>query len=79
MLNAKSTAIRIVSTLDPEWVEAFFLSEEDLISDLTELIRNFRSVKEMRKAPDDDFLVREIDGQGYCSFKREILHVYDVK
>lgn len=79
MLNAKSTAIRVVSTLDPEWVEAFFLSEEVLINDLTEIIRAFRSIEEMRKAPDDDFLVREIDGQGYCSFRREILHVYEVK
>nr|DAG16830.1 MAG TPA: hypothetical protein [Caudoviricetes sp.] len=79
MLNAKSVAIRVVSSLDPEWVEAFFLSPEALVDDLTEIIRNFRSVKEMRKAPDDDFLVREIDGQGYCSFRREILHVYGVK
>lgn len=79
MLNAKSVAIRVVDQLDPEWVEAFFLSEEVLINDLTEIIRSFNSVAEMRKAPDDDFLVREIDGQGYCSFKREVLHVYDVK
>ena len=79
MLNAKSVAIRVVDQLDPEWIEAFFLSEEVLINDLTELIRHFRSVKEMRKAPDDAFLVREVNGQGYCSFKREILHVYGVK
>lgn len=79
MLNAKSVAIRVVSTLDPEWVEAFFLSEEVLINDLTEIIRSFNSVEEMSKAPAEDFLVREIDGQGYCAFKREILHVYDVK
>lgn len=79
MLNAKSIAIRVVSTLDPEWVEAFFLSPEALVEDLTEIIRSFNSVEEMRKAPDDVFLVREIDGQGYCSFKREILHVYGVK
>ena len=79
MLNAKSTAIRVVSNLDPEWIEAFFVSPETLVSDLREIIRSFNSVAEMRKAPDDDFLVREIDGQGYCSFKREILHVYDVK
>ena len=79
MLNAKSVVIRIVSNLDPEWIEAFFLSEEVLINDLTEIIRSFNSVDEMRKAPDDDFLVRELDGQGYCSFKQEILHVYGVK
>lgn len=79
MLNAKSVAIRVVSTLDPEWVEAFFLSEEVLINDLTEIVQAFRSIEEMRKAPDDDFLVREIEGQGYVSFRREILHVYDVK
>lgn len=79
MLNAKSVAIRVVATLDPEWVEAFFISPEALVDDLTEIIRSFNSVDEMRKAPAEDFLVREIDGQGYCSFKREVLHVYDVK
>ena len=79
MLNAKSVVIRIVSNLDPEWIEAFFLSEEVLINDLTEIIRSFNSVDEMRKAPSEDFLVHGIDGQGSVSFKREILHVYGVK
>ena len=79
MLNAKSVAIRIVSSLNPEWVEAFFLSPEALVDDLTEIVRSFNSLDEMRKAPSEDFLVHEIDGQGYVSFKREILHVYGVK
>lgn len=79
MLNAKPTAIRIVSSLNPEWVEAFFLSPEALVDDLTEIVRSFNSLDEMRKAPYEDFLVHEIDGQGYVSFKREILHVYGVK
>lgn len=79
MLNAKSVAIRVASSLDPEWVEAFFLSPETLVNDLTEIIRSFHSVDEMRRAPTEDFLVPELDGQGYVSFKREILHVYGVK
>lgn len=77
MLNAKSVAMQIVNSFSEEWVEEFFGSCEELVGDLSEIIRGFDSVEEMKKSDDGSFLVRQLCG-GFYSFRKDILKAYSI-
>ena len=77
MLNAKSVAITIINSLNPEWVEQFGTIEQ-VKQELVEILNQFHSVKEIKEADEDAFFIRELEG-GFCSFKKIILRAYYAK
>lgn len=77
MLNAKSVALNIINSLNPEWV-AQFGSTEQVQEELIGILNQFTTVKEIIEADEDEFLIRELEG-AFCSFKQIILRAYYVK